>query len=780
MPQAPERPSLWRSIVERRLLPVLAAYFGLMWALVEFSNFLVARYGLPDRLIDACFLAMWVFLPLVALLGWKIGAPGRATWSRLEATMAGTLGVLALGALLLQGVWQAAGVPPSRASGVPDPLDIVDINQRITALALFPFEISSSDPDDAWLTDGLAELTKYDLDHDARFHATTVSSTGPMGVLAVVRRLGAESIERAPLSIRRQAARAWGARALAVGKASRQASGWRVELELYRLSPDASSGPFVFEASDPWEAIDRIAATIRAELAPPAADSPANDPSIRSVTSDSLLALRRFVEGSTALYAREHQQAADAFAEAASIDPGLVLASYMHAVATAWLGDQPAAIAILERIEPRLGALPPRWRFQIQAFIKQRSGDRAGERRVYAVWSAAMPNDWMPQLQLAELDVAEHPDDDAAWARLRKVALESGASSVLQRLARRLHVRGDLDQALDAARLARARDPSDYQSLILLADIELARGEFDAARAYLDDAAILRADLVHPLLRLAELDAAEGHPDAGMKRLDALENDQRLDAAQRAALLESRIAALIDLGRLRDAEAEVDRLTAMHAAPQFSTIQLTSDAIRYAPLQAMLHGPDAARDWAIALASTSGTKLSPADQAMIDVWIALGLEDGPRLQAAVAALREGRTAVGAPTEDGQTLAYAALGRGFTEPSEQACVDMERALDSVRQDAIRIGSDAFLRHMQHAAVGIALDSGDAARSRRWLQRAATRSPADPDIRYLQARLAVMEGDAAEARRLLDLALATWTDADAEFVPAQRARTLRDSL
>ena len=41
------------------MLPTAIAYFGLMWALLEFTRFIVARYALRDVWIDVAFVAIF-------------------------------------------------------------------------------------------------------------------------------------------------------------------------------------------------------------------------------------------------------------------------------------------------------------------------------------------------------------------------------------------------------------------------------------------------------------------------------------------------------------------------------------------------------------------------------------------------------------------------------------------------------------------------------------------------------------------------------------------------
>jgi serine/threonine-protein kinase len=136
-----------RQIFARRVPHILGAYLLSAWALVEFVNWLVVRYGGNGAWVDALFIALALQAPLVAYLAWFHGRPGRDRWYRAQWTavalslVAGT----ALGALAFQ-LAPTTG-PGSAASVVPTAPNTV---------AVLPFEDLSEAQDAAYLADGFS------------------------------------------------------------------------------------------------------------------------------------------------------------------------------------------------------------------------------------------------------------------------------------------------------------------------------------------------------------------------------------------------------------------------------------------------------------------------------------------------------------------------------------------------------------------------------------------------------------------------------------------------
>ena len=215
MPPTPAA-GFYARLRERHLLPVLTGWFGLCWALVEVSGFLAERYGAPERLIDAVFVAMWAFLPLVALLTWWIGAPGPARWTRRRLGLAVLLFALG-GVVVLKADLRGPAAPPlAAAPAVPAP-EPAEPPPTTPWVMVFPFSAGAALPEaDRWLAGALPALAEHDLAYDPRLRAASAVGTLGQQLQSQLRLRGARDIDSSPLAARLQAARALGFQAVVV------------------------------------------------------------------------------------------------------------------------------------------------------------------------------------------------------------------------------------------------------------------------------------------------------------------------------------------------------------------------------------------------------------------------------------------------------------------------------------------------------------------------------------------------------------------------------------
>jgi serine/threonine-protein kinase len=136
-----------RQIFARRVPHILGAYLLSAWALVEFVNWLVVRYGGNGAWVDALFIALALQAPLVAYLAWFHGRPGRDRWYRAQWTAAALSLVAgtALGALAFQ---RAPSTGPGSAASV--------VTTAPNTVAVLPFADLSEAQDAAYLADGFS------------------------------------------------------------------------------------------------------------------------------------------------------------------------------------------------------------------------------------------------------------------------------------------------------------------------------------------------------------------------------------------------------------------------------------------------------------------------------------------------------------------------------------------------------------------------------------------------------------------------------------------------
>jgi uncharacterized protein HemY len=772
--------SFWHQLQQRRVLPLTAGYLGLGWALLELTDFLVSRYGWPDRLIDLSFVAIGLFLPLALLLIWKIGAPGAARYHRRDLVLIGCALVFALGGLYLRHASQPADEVPTPAAATTSQPATPTLQQQLSQVVIFPFAVNDS-ADDAWLGHGLPVLTEYDLEFDPRFAAKAATTSGPEGLQAIVRRMGAKDLDSAPLAVRRRAAIANGFRALVTGSVARRDGQLELNVELHRLRPDQALGPFVLTAVDAWDAVDQLAALVRRELAPEKPFTDGNDPALKGITSESLPALQSYVDGQLArTLGGDTAAATRAYAAAEQADPTFVIAAYYHLMMRGATQPQSRTTSEFELMLPRAEVLPPSYRFSIQAFVARMQGDQPGMRRVLEAWSRAMPWDRAPRYGLANSVLQDDPDDAQALQQLRELALASGSAPEVAQLSLNFKQRGYLDDALQLAQTAVELDDSNFGTRTQLAEIHQARGELDAAAEQLAIANVLRPDLVSGVLQDARLSFDRGDWSVALKQLDALDQRTRAHPEQRRGWLQTHVNLLTRLGRLRAAEPLIDESNALRL-PQENP---TARAMLYAyhvDLKYQLHGEAGAQAWVNSGPEIEEAHLKPYFASLRESVIAAAMEDGKRLRAAHQAMAGWYAAMGQASGERAIAHWLAFAR-FWDTDVAMTVAQARAVvdDLARLVRARSQAEDNLKHLEVVAIRHALDQADVAAARHWLDPRMRAAPGDPELLLLSARANLVGGAKDRAQTDLARALDAWKDADPEFRLAQEARELQQRL
>ena len=79
-----EEKNLFTQLIERRIPQILGVYVAAVWLAVEVSEWMTERFDAPDQTSSYVFVVMIAFLPLVALLAWGHGRPGKDKWTQKQ------------------------------------------------------------------------------------------------------------------------------------------------------------------------------------------------------------------------------------------------------------------------------------------------------------------------------------------------------------------------------------------------------------------------------------------------------------------------------------------------------------------------------------------------------------------------------------------------------------------------------------------------------------------------------------------------------------------------
>jgi serine/threonine-protein kinase len=540
----------------------------------------------------------------------------RPAWRVLVAVaLVGVIGVVALFARLR----------PAQAEGA-----------RASVVAVLPFSYDGGG-NSAYLASGIVRLLSANLNG-----AGPLRTVDPRALLGAVERAGVRpgDVE----GVRALSARL-GAGLVVQGQIVE--AGGRLRITAALLAGTAERREVTVEgaADRVLDLVDELAARL---LSVHSAGRGARLTGLAALTTQSLPALKAYLDGEAQMHAGRYGEAVTAFGRAVAADSTFALAHYRLATAARWLDDYVTRESARARAQQLSGRLPRREQLLLEAWTLDAVGDPLAAERLYRSALDEQPDDVETWFQLGEVLFHWGPSVGRAAAEARGpfervVAYEPDHAGALTHLARLAALRGDTaavaalagrfatlrpaeDQAVevetlaaaargDRAALARlaprlAAAPSDVvlRTAGIVAVFAGDLGAADAVAAFLVGATREPGWRARGRLLRAELAIAGGRWRAAQETLRTVDRfpaqQQYVAGAEYAAVLAS-----LPFVPVSDAEARAHR-EAVAALPQIASIGTRAPAwdapqAIYAPHQLYLAGRLSARlgDSAAALAA---------------------------------------------------------------------------------------------------------------------------------------------------------------------------------
>lgn len=307
-----------------------------------------------------------------------IARPTSPRWSRPAGVGAAVVALAAVVAALLGGTEEPSAdtTPPA--------------GERV---AVFPFAVQGEDGGaPAVLSGGLATLLAVDLDGTGGLRAVD-----PRALRG--RREGGGAIDPGEAG---EVSRRLGAGLYVLGDAVSAAGRVRLAAALHRPGTDSVLARASVEG--PREGVFRLVDRLAAELL--AARYPERElPLVRRAarTTNSLEALKAYLEGEESFRAGRFASAVAAYREAVEADSSFALAHHRLSVTAEWIGDRTTAREAAERAVRRASRLPERERKLLSAHLTSLRGDAREAERQYRAILGTYPNDLEAWYQLGEI-----------------------------------------------------------------------------------------------------------------------------------------------------------------------------------------------------------------------------------------------------------------------------------------------------------------------------------------------------------------------------------------
>jgi tetratricopeptide (TPR) repeat protein len=523
-----------------------------------------------------------------------------------------------------------------------------------------------------------------------------------------------------------------------------------------------STGPDVFRV------IDDLSVQVRQDLGlPDSRPEGVTDLPVLELLSSSTEAFRALMEGQKAVMRDDWPAAEAAFQRAVELDATFALAHYALFQSRVLRGSTEAAIPALDNAMQHLYRLPERTQFLVKAdhYFMRRDMEKAFA--VVNMMVELYPDDLQGHLVRSQFQVFRDERDGAVTSLRRVLELDPQQQEVLLQIGDLEEQQGKFADALATYRDYAGRFPDDVSAQLRLARVHGRLGQLDQAAASLDRALLIEPGHVEATTELALLRRNEGKFDDAWRLLgDA-------GASARTAEDRTRVAAALQeyhefRGRMRSAvEAMQERVT---TAGQWQP-PLTVLSLRMSQLGAYVRAGQEAHATAM-LEELRGEFRPPLD----DYWrlgqlsIAIAARDTAALPEAAEGVR------GIMEAFGFRFLEATLARAEATLYEVRG-DWEGALAAYqRERALEPTSLTVNRHIArcHRQLGRTAEALSA------IEEHLDSTPFSPESNLEAARIKLLTGDAAGARKHLDRAALALAEADAGYPPVDELATLENEL
>ena len=390
MPNPPGYQRFFAELKRRKVFRVAAGYGAVAFVVIQVADVMFPRIPLPDWTISFVVWLCILGFPVAVVMAWVfertseglrrteqaaeseideiVAQPAARRWPSGLAALAGT-------ALLVAGVWAAWQV------AAPTSVEVAEAR-----LAVFPFGVSSSSTDLEWLNEGLPTILSQNL-----FEPGETETVDPVRVINSTDRGQGQSLDVAAAGA---VARRLGAGRFVVG--SVQGAGGRVRINagLYALRDSIHSitrGEVEGDTTELFGLVDRLTAQL---LGGTEEFGAANRELVRTAahTTDSLPALKAYLEGEKHLRDGELDEARESFLLAVESDTTFALAMYRNAFTHALDYGYEEATELAERAGRHAYHLSEYDRQALEAFSKNLAGEIRQAEREYRELIRAYPS----------------------------------------------------------------------------------------------------------------------------------------------------------------------------------------------------------------------------------------------------------------------------------------------------------------------------------------------------------------------------------------------------
>jgi len=519
--------SVFAELIERRIPQILGMYVAAVWLAVEIGDWMSERFDVPAQVSSYVFVIMISFLPLVALLAWGHGRPGKDKWTQKQIIF------IPFNLILVYFSVNAFIKPAVQATEV---LSIVDeqtgqmvefevaksgLNQKVAG---FFWENKTNDEELEWLSYGAMWLISQDLLRTPIISIQTPYDSDVM--LGKIRNRGYKKAIGEPLSLDLSIANDKDAQWLIKGQISKDGSQLEFKAFLYEVVTGALVTTVTSTQNDWLFALDDVAEQLGEFILSQANIKPSLIPdlSISDHVSKNLDAIHAVIKSLNAVkFDNDFSLGVEFLKAALDADRSLAEAHVLLVDYYRSIGDLAAAEQSAEEALKFDDKLYQESVFKVKANYYAVKGEQNKAIRVLENWVTLYPESANALQALgSNYIVVGHRLDDAFAVYDKLIALQEGGSDALLNQARIYRLKNNEAEAMVKLNAYLELNQDKPEAYMEMASAYLQFGNLQAAKEMYEEASLFSTTGIDADLGLAKIMSLSGDIEKSLNEMNQL------------------------------------------------------------------------------------------------------------------------------------------------------------------------------------------------------------------------------------------------------------------
>ncbi|NVJ65651.1 MAG: tetratricopeptide repeat protein [Gammaproteobacteria bacterium] len=762
-----ETNGFFSQLAKRRIPQYLGIFLAGSWTALEFTQWAVGRYSLSPNWEEVLVVFLLLCLPLILVLAWHHGAPGKQQWNLFEKLFI-PLYVLAIPAVLYH-LYQDEDlgktvdtVMMTDASGNTQQR-VVARSQYLKPIAIFPFENVSNDKS----LDPVAIITSEVLHRDLRQNIFYSS----LDIQALETNLERAKFSggRLPLTLQINIAKEKARQFFINGKLDYKDSNYTLSANLYNAKSGKQLTQFKASNSNYFTAIDSI--TEQANAYMEANNHDFTDLPIEDLYTNNWPAFLEYAKAySIQLFGDEKAAADPLYAKAIELDETFSQAAMRYALFLLRFKGVQSAQKYTELAQKHQNyRLTERERFAVNAtnYFFSKNLDKAFE--TLEQWSKLYPNEYESYAFKANFSSFSQQHSKAIENWLKVIELDPSQINLWDAIGDTYTTLGQYDKAVEAYEEHRKHHPNLPLSYKNLGDLYSKTGQFDAAISNFQKALSIDPNYSNGLRELAKAYARSGDYENA--------EEHYLKAINQSDTPNEEFSARINLASFYWEYGKLKEATKIYQeAYQFFSEKFSpTEAARAEANRAWRYYKAGYPELAQEVIDKAYAAATDEEIILINVQVAhaLLLNEQGKANEALPLYDNVAKVAREYLKDGNDLQinYFKSQSLYSLGEHQAALNGFEAINSIFPDQIEI---LVWLGKNYLALNNDQEAGT------YIRQVNKIAPGYPETALIMAKLMLMEDNQTSAKEYLQKALEQWKNADMEFAEILELKALLASL